>query len=421
MTQHSQIGRRIIGRRIIGRRTLLLGTTAAVLSGVASSCRPTAADAALKISLLEGSVPAEVLKKFRQQVGDAVQFQTANQLSDLFRQLQRWQSKQAPDFSLRQLLPWVQEPVRVQPDNLVSLGDYWLTSAIAQNLIDPIQLSSETLEKLPVAWQQFVSRGPKGQPSTGTDTPSGEPANILWAAPYKVQFLVVVYRQKKVSAASGTQPFSSWRDLLDPEFKNRIALPDHPRIVLGLLTKIQSDSFNLGIEGTADKPPTAKEIENQLARQVSEVFPQLDKQVKTYDADNSLKALINEDVDVAVSWSSEVVAAQRRYRELKMTIPAEGSLLSADLWVRPKGAEMSDRAKTWIDYCWEPGPATQISLSRKGLSPVFLGAEATLPAVLAERELSFEAIRNSEPLLPLSPDAQTAYFKFWQRMRGEEL
>ena len=412
MTQHSSK----IGRRKIGRRTLLLGATTAILSGMASSCSPTAADA-LKISLLEGSVPAEVLKKFRQQAGDAVQFQTANQLSDLFRQLQRWQSEQTPDFSLRQLLPWMKASAQVQPDSLVSLGDYWLTSAIAQNLIDPIQLSPETLEKLPIAWQQFVSRGPKGQPSTGTDTPFGEPANILWAAPYKVQSLVVVYRQKKVSAGSGAQPFSSWQDLLDPKFRNRIALPDHPRIVLGLLTKMQSDSFNLGIESTADKPPTAQDIENQLARQVSELFPQLDGQVKTYDASNSLKALINEDVDVAVSWSSEVVAAQRRYRELKMTIPAEGSLLSADLWVRPKGAVMSDRAKAWIDYCWEPGPATQISLSGKGLSPVFLGAEADLPAVLSGRKLSLEAIRNSEPLLPLSPEAQTAYLEFWQRIR----
>ena len=405
----------------VSRRKLLLGATAAAVGSTLSGCRAAAADA-LKVALLEGSVPAEVLKKFQQQVAEpvtfqwlarpSVQFQTSGQLSELFLQLQRWQDKQKSSFSLRQLLPWVKEPAEQKPDNLVSLGDYWLTSAIAQNLIDPLQLPPDTLEKLPLSWQQFVTRGAKGQLAQ-----LGSSTDTLWAAPYKVQSLVVVYRQDKVLQTTNTQPFSSWRNLLDPVLQGRIALPDHPRIVLGLLQKMQSDSFNIAIESATGKP-TVNSIRQQLAQQLSNLFSQLDRQVKTYDSTNSLKALINEDVDVAVSWSADVVAAQQRYRNLKMTIPTEGSLLSADMWVRPKGADLSEAAQAWIDYCWEAESAIQISLSGKGLSPVFLPDDADVPKVLTNKELAIDAMRNSELLLPLSAEAEIAYFEFWQQMRA---
>ena len=406
----------------INRRTLLLGTTAAALGSTLSSCSANAAET-LNISLLVGSIPAEVLKKFRQQASSPVKFQTLNQLSGLFSQLQRWQSKQDSGFSLRQLFPWVKDPEQRQPDNLVSLGDYWLTSAIAQNLIEPLQLETTVLEKLPADWlsdwQSLVEQAakqPKPEQSAVEPTTSS-----IWAAPYRVQSLVIVYREGAVPIAAGAKPFSSWRDLLSPALQNRIAMPEHPRIVLGILEKIRNGSFNPSIESSAKAPPTVAKIEQQLNEQLGDLLGQLNRQVKTYSAESSLKALINDDVDVAISWSADIVAAQRRYQELKIAIPEEGSLLSTDVWVRPKGAAMSETAKSWISYCWESGPATQISRSGKGLSPVFLGEAATLalPEALANSTLPLETIRKSEPLLPLSPDAQTAYFNFWQRSRTE--
>lgn len=421
-----------MGQQIkINRRTLLLGSVV-TLSSTLLGCRPSAADT-LAVSLLTDSVPAEVLKKFRQQTTAPVKFQMLNQLSDLFHQLQRWQSpKKSNSFSLKQLLPWIKDPEQLQPDNLVSLDDYWLISAIAQDLIEPLQLAPESLEKLPADWlqnrQQLINQGIQGQigqnPAAKNQNTASEQtadtANSIWAAPYRVQSLAIVYRQGKVSATSGAEPFSSWRDLLDPTLQNRIAMPDHPRIVLGLLQKIRSGSFNPSVESSTKTPPTAAEVEQQLTEQLGELLAQLNRQVKTYDGENALKALINDDVDVAISWSADIVAAQQRYQDLKMTIPTEGSLLSADVWVRPKGAPMNETAKTWIDYCWETGPATQISRSGEGLSPIFLGKETALPEVLASSALPLEAIQNSEPILPLSAEVQTAYFDFWRKGRGGE-
>ena len=413
----------------ISRRTLLLGTVAAAIGSTLSSCRASNVEA-LEVSLLTDSIPAEVLKKFRQQAIAPVKFRTLNQLSDLFYQLQRWQSpKKANRFSFKQLLPWIKDPKQLQPDNLVSLGDYWLTSAINHELIEPFQVEPKTLEKLPADWlqnwQQFISQGIQNQGGqnpaakdrgTASELANDTP-NMIWAAPYRVQSLAIAYRQGKVSAPSGAKPFSSWRDLLAPALQNRIAMPDHPRIVLGLLQKIRSGSFNPSIESNTQTPPTAAEIEQQLTEQLGKLLAQLNRQVKTYDGEDSLKALINDDIDVVIGWSADIVAAQRRYQDLKMTIPEEGSLLSADVWVRPKGVPMNKSASAWIDYCWDTGPAAQISRSGEGLSPIFLGEGTDLPKVLASNALFLEAIQNGEPLLPLSPEVQTAYFNFWQKSR----
>ena len=378
-----------------------------MLSSSLTSCSR-AAKNALKITLLEGSIPAEVLKRFRKQVDEPVSFQSFLQIRGIFQRLQTWQQAPAASgFSIRQLLPWVDAEEVAKPDDLVSLGDYWLSSAIAQNLIEPLDIPAESLEKIPPVWQQFVRRESSGQIPAVANAESAS----LWAAPYKVQTLVIVYRKSLFPKATpDSAPFKSWSDLLQPQLAGQIALPNHPRLVIGLLQKMQGGSFNSVIEASSDN----------LAEQLADPFAQLNQQVKTYDSENPLKALINGDVKAIVGWSGDVVGALRRYQDLRVVVPEEGSLLSADLWVKPKGVEMSEVAKQWIDFCWQAGPATQISLSGKGLSPIFLKADASLPESLSEGLLSVEAMRKSEPLLPIPDALQASYFALWQKLRSRE-
>ncbi len=362
-----------------------------------------AAKNALKITLLEGSVPAEVLKQFRKQTSEPVSFQSFLRIKSIFQRLQTWQQKpDASGFSIGQFLPWVDTEEAAKPDDLVSLGDYWLSSAIAQNLIEPLDIPAESLEKIPLSWQQFVRRDAKGKITADAENAS------LWAAPYKVQTLVIVYRKNLFpQEASDSAPFKSWRDLLQPQLAGKIALPNHPRLVLGLLQKMQGGSFNSVIEASDSK----------LKAELVGPFTQLNQQVKTYDSENSLKALINGDVSAIVSWSGDVASALRRYQELRVVVPEEGSLLSADMWVKPKGAQVSKTAQQWIDFCWQAGPAAQISVAGKGLSPVFLKAEASLPESLSDGLLSVAAMRKSEPLLPIPDALQASYFELWKQLR----
>lgn len=440
---------------MITRRTLLASTAGLTLSSLLTSCGANAVSP-LKVTLLEGSVPVEVLKRFRKQTDGHIAFETFTQLNTIFRQLQTLQEKsEKPGFSFRQLLPWARTEQESPPDSLVSLGDYWLTSAIAQNLLDPIELSPEALNKLPEVWQTFVSRDDTGhiQTNAPTETPSTENTasseessssskTSLWAAPYKIQSLVIVYRQSQFPEATvDNPPFKAWGDLLQPKLSQKLALPNHPRIVLGLLQKIQGSSFNLSfapntnadtnadnnspdINTNSTPSPVTEQLTEQLAKQLTAPFGQLNQQVRTYDSQNALKALINKDVDAVVAWSGDVVGTLQRYRDLKVVVPEEGSLLSADMWVRPKGAPMGEAAQAWIDFCWQTEAATQISLSGKGLSPVFLkvetdGESLPLPETLNSSILPIAAMKNSEPLLPLPPEQESVYLELWQKLRSQ--
>jgi putative spermidine/putrescine transport system substrate-binding protein len=398
---------------MINRRTLFLGTAAA-LTSLLTSCRQAAANA-LKVTLLEGSIPAQVLQTFQKQADTPVSFEMGAQIDSIFQQLQLWQKEpEASAFSLRRFLPWAKAESIPKPNHLVSLGDYWLESAIAQNLIAPLEIPAASLEKLPAAWQQFASRDAKGQlegqvVEEGVDSqPDQKPAApkiFLWAAPYQFQSLVIIYHQR---LSSGDHPpFTSWRDLLQPSLRQSLALPSHPRLVIAIAQKIQSGRFNPVLEGSNSGPA--------LDAALVDTFNQLNLQVKTYDSNNSIKALINEDVKAVVGWSGDAVAASKRYRDLRIVVPEEGSLLSAEMWVRPKGADMSAAAQQWIDFCWQSGPATEISLSKRGLSPIFLQKDISLPETLANGLLSAAAIENSEPLLPIPVALQAAYLQQWQQ------
>lgn len=439
---------------MINRRTLIAGTAGLALSRALTGCQTRTAET-LSITLLEGSVPSEVLTKFQKQVANPVEFSTISQIPAVFQQLQRWQQADPQaSFSLRRLLPWTQPEETIKPHNLVSLADYWLTSAIDQQLIEPLDIPANTLEKLPLPWQQFVNRSRTGllpnADNTARQTTADDTKVSLWAAPYKVQSLVIVYRQSKFpQSTADNPPFKTWNDLLQPQLKQKLALPNHPRVVLGLVQKMQGGSFNpsFALETPSQQPAAtsedasaenesnevqavAEQMAEELEANLSKSFKVLNQQVKTYDSRNSLKALINEDVDAVVGWSGEVVATLNRYRDLRVVVPTEGSLLSADMWVRPKGADITETSQAWIDFCWQADPAKKISVAGKGISPVFLtkqaseeddqadnSEESALPTPLKDSILPITILNQSEPLLPLPVAQQQAYLALWEKLR----
>ncbi|MEL6160735.1 MAG: extracellular solute-binding protein [Cyanobacteria bacterium J06627_32] len=402
---------------MITRRTLLLGTASLAVGSTLTGCSHNAD--ALRMTLLEGAIPPEVIKKFRQQTSESVRLQTLTQMHRAFQQLQSWQHSPEDTAALwRRLTPWRQDQTLPLADSLVSLGDYWLTEAIAQNLIEPISLSEEAWEHLPVQWQQFVNRDSQGQ--VAGQTPDQNSAELQrWAAPYKIQALTIVYRQSLTSGQTGSAlPYQTWQDLFSAPLKQRIALPSHPNLVLGLLQKIQSGRFNSSFDSVVNSSASIPQLTEQLTEQFTESFQQVNQQVRAYDSSTALKALINGDVQVAVAWSGDVVTALQRYRDLRAAIPADGTLLSADMWVQPKGTDLSAAAKQWIDFCWQSGPATQISVSGRGISPVFLSDPVALPEVLSGNFIATAALQKSEPLLPLPDNLQSAYFSVWQQLRS---
>lgn len=338
------------------RRTILTGLGSLGLA----ACRPGTSDS-LAVTFLARSLPTQILSSFRRQT--PTRFESELSLTTIYSRLQEWQVRSAPPLPLwRRLLPLDlpdQEPASQIP-SLVSLSDPWLQYAVEQQLLQPLNLSGAI--DLADDWQRLL-RG-KSADQSFEDTP-------LWGFPYRVQGLMVAY-QKPILKRRGLT-ITKWADLWQPELRQRIAMPAHPRLVMSVALMALGYSVN-------DEAAIASE---EVRRQCQ----QLIRQVRLFDSESYLKALVNEDVWLGVGWSGDILATQVRYRRLGSVYPQEGTVLTADLWCAPAKAAIATATQDWLDYCWQQDIAAQISISTYGLSPAFLQNEGTVPQVLKSRGL----------------------------------
>jgi putative spermidine/putrescine transport system substrate-binding protein len=277
------------------------------------------------------------------------------------------------------------------------LGDYWLAQAIKQKLIQPLDAAKlQQWLSLPSRWQELVKRNDQGQLDAG---------GKVWAAPYRWGNTVIVYNREKFESL-GWIP-SDWSDLWREELRDRISLLDQPREVIGLTLKKLGKSYNIkNINNIPD-------LEQQLRT--------LHQQVKFYSSDTYLQPLILGDTWLAVGWSTDVLPAIQRYQQIAAVIPQSGTALWADLWVRPS-SEVSNTSlgEQWIDFCWQPQIAEQISVQSKATSPIPLKLKSSdIQKPLQSLLLSTpEIFQRSEFLLPLTEATMQQYQSLWQKIRN---
>ncbi|NJN20910.1 MAG: hypothetical protein HC812_06565 [Leptolyngbya sp. RL_3_1] len=210
----------------IRRRTLLAGSLALALAG----CGP-APETVLRALFLKGTIAPRLIQGFRDQLPAATGLkpQVADQIGELFQQLQQWH--QPASNPTRWRLPIIgREAPRA---DWVSLGDYWLTAAIQQGLIQPLPALPGVTETLAAPWKTLLQRDRQG---------SLDAAGPLWAMPYRWGSLVLVYTRRPFEGL-GWEP-THWQDLWRPELAGRVSLPSHPRLTLGLMLKGLGESAN---------------------------------------------------------------------------------------------------------------------------------------------------------------------------------
>lgn len=385
------------------RRTLLTGSLALALATAACGQAP---DEVLRVLFLKGSIAPRLVQGFRDQLAPAhhLQPQVANGIGALFRQLQQWQNPESVAAGLR--LPMMSRTTPIA--DWVSLGDYWLTAAIQQGLIHPLPEVQEITHVLSTRWQSLLQRSPEGQL---------EPNGPLWAVPYRWGSLVLVYARRPFQRL-GWEP-THWQDLWRPELAGRVSLPSHPRLALGLMLK--------GLGESANHPNP----DQMLA--LVDLIGQGRSQIKTYTANNYLQPLLREDTWLAVGWSTDVLPRLEKYRQLAAVVPEPGTLLSADVWVRPKSAESNSATapvprltaldQQWLSYWLNPAIAESLQVFAYGASPLLLAAspEQPIPPSQTASALfpNLQQRQASEFLLPLTPASQMIYQTLWQQLGGK--
>jgi putative spermidine/putrescine transport system substrate-binding protein len=397
----------------LSRRYFLRSSVAIALSQSLSGCG--GEEAISQVLFLENSIPPQSIRDFSKSLtkNRKIEFKPQTQITQIFdslvtlKQLKKPES-QTPNI-FNQLFNQLFPKSEVYP-NLTSLGDVWLSTAIKQNLIQPLSRKSLlNWQKLPVSWQKLVQRNPQGDLADD---------GAIYAAPYRWGSTVIAYRRDKLAPLDLT--IRDWQDLWLPELRDRISLLDSPREVIGLTLKKLGQSYNLNnLDGVKD---LKTKLEAELLA--------LHQQTKLYSSDHYLEPLVLGDTWAAVAWSTDILPLLKRYPEIKFVIPQSGASIWADLWVKPqlpkalltKGSnDQFQTAEAWIDYCWQPQTAKQISLFTDGISPML----ATLPPEDLPQDLKDNVFLNSailnsdqsEFLLPLKPETEQQYQDLWLKVR----
>ncbi|MBF2006193.1 extracellular solute-binding protein [Chlorogloeopsis fritschii PCC 9212] len=380
------------------RRSFLQGSITLVLLQSLLGCTNNSQEK-LSVQLLKGSIPAQVVNKFRRALQQKAQlnFAPAEQLQDLYQELQTWHNQSKTNSPKKWNFPLpLGSSAKDAVADLVTLGDYWLKAAIEQKLIQPLEVEQlKQWSNLPQRWQELVTRNEQGYPDA---------QGRVWAAPYSWGSTVIVYDRDKFREL-GWEP-TDWSDLWRSELRDRISVLNQPREVIGLVLKKLGQSYNTQ---NLDSIPN---LEEELST--------LNQQVKLYSSTRYLEPLIIGDTWLAVGWSNDVLSVLGRYPQLAAVIPRSGTALWADVWVKPAGVTGEDLAYQWIDFCWLPNIAEQISLLAKTNSPIstkieYSNLQAELRNLLRNNN---EIFAKSEFLLPLPPGVTAKYESLFNKIKG---
>ena len=355
----------------------------------------------LKVWLLNGSIPGQVVTKFTQSLEQKINFKFSviGQLKTLYKQLHNWHSRinSKKDEGWFSSLPLGLFSSPAVAD-VVTLGDYWLAAAIEQKLIQPLDTDKMDLwSALDQKWQQLVKRNDQG---------FSDPNGKVWAAPYRWGSTVIVYNRDKFKDFDWKP--QDWSDLWRPQLRSRISVLDQSREIIGLTLKKLGKSYNT---------QTLSEV-----TQLESELRALNKQVKFYSSNRYLEPLIIGDTWLAVGWSSDILPLIARYPQLTVVIPASGTALWADLWVHPtsKNENKTDLFYKWIDFCWQSEIAKQISLLTKTNSPINSKISANDISEPFNKILTNNSsiLDKSEFLLPLTPQITQEYDLLFAKIKG---
>lgn len=359
-----------------------------------------------QVLFLENSIPPQLFRDFKRSLDKSrkIDFQPETQLLQIFKSLVDVSNKTPEPESNSSLFKILGKSITYP--NLVTLGDAWLSSAIARNLIQPLTIEEiANWQKLPADWQQLVRRN-----SQGFLDGNGK----IYGAPYRWGSTVIAYNREKLDELGIT--LQDWGDLWQTELRDRLSLLDSPREVIGLTLKKLGQSYN---SENLDLP----NLETELLA--------LHRQAKLYSSNHYLESLVLGDTWAAVAWSSDILPLLKRYPEIEFIIPQSGTSLWADLWVKPQVETAASEAgaqlvEAWINYCWQSQAAKQISLFTPGISPILSALKPNeIPQDLQDNVFLDSAMLNSaknEFLLPLSAKTAGQYRDLWLKMRqsGDE-
>ena len=204
-----------------------------------------------------------------------------------------------------------------------------------------------------------------------------DPGN-QYSIPYFWGTLGIVYNETLIEEDSIT----SWADLWNPEYSERLMLIDGAREILGLT--LQSLGYSLNTRNLEELAEAEAKL-NELA-----------PNVKAIVADEIKMYMIEEEAPIAVTFSGEAADMMWENEKLHYVLPEEGSNLWFDSIVIPKTAQNISGAHDFVSFMLRPENA--------GLNAEYIGYSS--PNQTAIDEYIDEEVVSDEQFYPNLADVE---------------
>ncbi|MCG8567519.1 MAG: spermidine/putrescine ABC transporter substrate-binding protein, partial [Desulfobacterales bacterium] len=226
-----------------------------------------------------------------------------------------------------------------------------------------------------------------------------DPAN-QYSIPYVWGSTGLIYNADHVPA----EKITSWKDLWQAEFKNRLVMNDDVREVFGMALILNGYSIN---DTDAEHIKTAYES-------LKELLPN----IRVFSGDAPKMPMLNLETYAGMTWNGEAYMANQEMPSIKYAYPSEGAIFWVDSMVIPKGARNIEEAHAFINYILRPDVAVKIC-DYVGFAPANKDALPLMEESLRNNTMIFpseDVVKKGEFQLDVG-EAILTYERYWERLK----
>jgi spermidine/putrescine-binding protein len=179
--------------------------------------------------------------------------------------------------------------------------------------------------------------------------PPYDPGNT-YTVPYLWGTTGIGYNKSKIS-----KPPTSWRDLWDPKYTDKISMLDNARDCISTALLLT------GSPETTNDPKAFEAVRDLLLKQRP--------LVKQYSSATYIDGLVAGELTIAMAWSGDVLQAARENPQIDYVIPKEGSYMWVDNLCLVRGSRHREDTLRFIDYLLSAEVAAEIANTVRYATP----------------------------------------------------
>ena len=224
-----------------------------------------------------------------------------------------------------------------------------------------------------------------------------------FCVPYTWSTTGIGYNLKEVME----EQTKSWAVLFNERYRGKILMLDDMRACMGMALK------SLGYSANSSSPDEISKAKEKLLKQKPLVH--------VYTNSNIPDLLGGGEVKLAYGWSGDILQATGKNKEIKYSIPNEGTLMYVDYICVPAMSKKKDLAYKFINHILDPQVSLEIAstiryaMTNSGARDLADGETKELWSLLekAPNRSSFEFIKNIGSALDL-------YDQAWQNIKAKQ-